>query len=93
MRKTQTLAILKQAFDREQGLSKLLVSPNNYSSFRSSLVHGLLGGFVGALAMGALVPLPDALCLALAERRLTHDSFYFPVCVGRLVRATKIELS
>ena len=28
---------------------------------------GLLGGFVGALAMGSVVPLPDALCLTLAS--------------------------
>ncbi len=68
--KDSNLAHRKQAFDREQRLSRLLVSPNNYSSFRSSLVPGLLGGFVGALAMGILVPLPDALCLALASYML-----------------------
>lgn len=34
------------------------------------MLIGLLGGFVGGLAMGALVPLPDALCLALATSLL-----------------------
>jgi hypothetical protein len=47
-------------------LSKLSVSSNNYSSLKGSLLLDFLGGLVGALAMGALVPLPDALCLTLA---------------------------
>jgi hypothetical protein len=35
---------------------------------------GLLGGFGGALAMGSVVPLPDALCLALATKIIGTSS-------------------
>jgi hypothetical protein len=43
-------------------------------SYSRLVLFGLLGGFGGALAMGSVVPLPDALCLALATKIIGTSS-------------------
>jgi predicted DCC family thiol-disulfide oxidoreductase YuxK len=52
------------------------LSTSNY------LYTGLLGGFLGSLAMGGVVPLPDALCVRFATDITGHSPITYPLAWG-----------